>query len=225
MEATEKLTKLQALKQLAEEIKKDYALKSSVPTKVSDLTNDKNFQSNTEVAESISNAVSAAISSVYKPGGSKKFSDLSGLNVVANEGKVYNVTDNFTTDENFVEGSGKKHPAGTNVAVVNASDSDRADYKFDVLAGFVDLTDYAKTEDINSRLDNKVDKEDGKKLSTEDYTTDDKNKLAGIKDEANKTTVATEGSGIIEIDGESKKIVEIASDEEVTAMLSEVFEA
>ena len=44
-------------------------------------------------ATQIENAISGAISSTYKPGGNKAFADLSGLNVEANEGKVYNVTD------------------------------------------------------------------------------------------------------------------------------------
>ena len=39
------------------------------------------------------------------------------------------------------------------------------------------------------KLGNKVDKVDGKGLSTEDYTTNEKNKLAGIAEGANKTTV------------------------------------
>ena len=38
-------------------------------------------------------------------------------------------------------------------------------------------------------VNNKVDKVDGKGLSTEDYTTDEKNKLSGIADGANKTIV------------------------------------
>lgn len=37
--------------------------------------------------------------------------------------------------------------------------------------------------------DTKVDKVDGKQLSTNDYTTEEKNKLAGIEDGANKTVV------------------------------------
>ncbi len=46
---------------------------------------------------------------------------------------------------------------------------------------------YTKTE-VNTRLDGKVDKISGKGLSTEDYTTAEKNKLAGIEEGANKYT-------------------------------------
>ena len=42
---------------------------------------------------------------------------------------------------------------------------------------------------IKAKLAGKVDKEDGKGLSTNDYTTAEKNKLAGIESGANKTTV------------------------------------
>lgn len=42
---------------------------------------------------------------------------------------------------------------------------------------------------IKNTLNNKVDKVSGKQLSTNDYTTAEKNKLAGIATQANKTTV------------------------------------
>ena len=42
---------------------------------------------------------------------------------------------------------------------------------------------------IKTQLGNKVDKVDGKGLSTNDYTTDEKTKLAGIAEGANKTVV------------------------------------
>lgn len=45
------------------------------------------------------------------------------------------------------------------------------------------------TQKIKTWLSNKVDKVEGKGLSTNDYTTTEKNKLAGIEAQANKTTV------------------------------------
>lgn len=45
----------------------------------------------------------------------------------------------------------------------------------------VDLTPYYTRDEVESRLDTKVDKVTGKGLSTNDYTTDDKNKLTGIE--------------------------------------------
>jgi hypothetical protein len=44
-------------------------------------------------------------------------------------------------------------------------------------------------QQIKGKLNNKVDKVTGKGLSTNDYTTAEKNKLAGIASDANKTTV------------------------------------
>ena len=47
----------------------------------------------------------------------------------------------------------------------------------------------ANASDVTSGLAGKVDKETGKGLSTNDYTTAEKNKLAGIEAQANKTVV------------------------------------
>ena len=47
-------------------------------------------------------------------------------------------------------------------------------------------------EMIKVALEKKVDKEDGKSLSTNDYTNEEKTKLAGIEEEANKTIVDSE---------------------------------
>lgn len=44
-------------------------------------------------------------------------------------------------------------------------------------------------DNLEKQLKNKVDKVSGKQLSTNDYTTADKNKLSGIQAQANKTTV------------------------------------
>ena len=64
-------------------------------------------------------------------------------------------------------------------------------------------------------------------MSAADHTqfTADSAKLAGISDEANKTTVTTEGSRAIEIDGISKAVVYIATDAEVAEMLDDVLPA
>ena len=185
-----KLTKLESLKALAQKVNTDYAKKSSVtaleervgqvgtgtPTKVSDLTNDSKYQTEDEVTA----AINAKVASTYKAGGSVAFADLPEL-TEANLGLVVNVTDKFTTTDDFVEGAGTKHPAGANVVVAQAGEA----YKYDVLAGFVDLSGY-------------MEKEEGKVLSSNDYTSEEKAKLAGL---------------------------EIATDAEVTAMLNEVFGA
>lgn len=88
--------------------------------------------------------VDGMISSVYKPAGSVAFASLPTL-ASGVLGNVYNVTDAFTTTTDFVEGSGKSYPAGTNVVVVNTGTTSSPTYKFDVLAGFVDLSGYVPT--------------------------------------------------------------------------------
>ena len=93
----------------------------------------------------------------------------------------------------------------------------------------------AKLEDsVQKTLDavaNKVDKEDGKGLSTNDYTTAEKEKLAGISTGATKVA-ASDTNGNIKIDGvettvytEPDDVVHgaIAADADVTEMLNEVF--
>ena len=59
---------------------------------------------------------------------------------------LFRSTEKFTTTADFVEGADSKHPAGTNVAVVKVGE----DYKYDVLAGFVDLSGYIKTSEIET---------------------------------------------------------------------------
>lgn len=120
------------------------AVNITVPTKVSQITNDSGFQTSAQVTS----AINSKIASVYKPGGSVAFASLPSLSASV-LGKVYNVTDAFTTTSSFMEGSGKKYPAGTNVVVVDAGSRT---YKFDVLAGFVDLSGYATTSAMTSAI-------------------------------------------------------------------------
>lgn len=121
----------------------NFATTSQIPTKVSDLTNDSDFQTETEVSD----AIDAKISSTYKAGGSVAFANLPTLGS-SYEGFVYNITDDFTTTADFVEGAGNDYPAGTNVAVINLGTAQSAIYRFDVLAGFVDLSNYAEKSEI-----------------------------------------------------------------------------
>lgn len=114
----------------------------------SDLTNkptvDQTYSgtsSNAQSGKAVASAISSAISSVYKPAGTVAFASLPTLSSSI-EGNVYNVSDNFTTTADFVEGAGNTYPAGTNVVCINTTDTT---YKWDVLAGFVDLSGYQTT--------------------------------------------------------------------------------
>ena len=158
--------------------------------------------------------ISAAISSVYKPAGSTTFAALPApaANVLGN---VYNVTDAFTTTDQFVEGVGKSYPAGTNVAVVLVGE----DYKYDVLSGMVDLSNYSTTDEIaqtyatktevTTGLSGKVDKVDGSRLMTDAEGT----KLAGIEAGAQVNNITSVASGELAInEAKELSIVAVAQD-------------
>lgn len=129
--------------------------------------------------------VSQAVSTVYKYMGSKDtIAEVIALTDAKN-GHVWDVKTEFTL-------SGKKYPAGTNVACVTATTtSAHTEANWDALGGTVDLTPYEKTADVNTKLASKVDKITGKGLSTNDYTTTEKNKLAGIAAGAQVNTVTS----------------------------------
>lgn len=61
----------------------------------------------------------------------------------------------------------------------------------------VDLSGYATTAAMNSALGNKVDKVSGKVLSTNDYTTAEKNKLAGVAANANNYSLPAATSSVL----------------------------
>lgn len=112
----------------------------TVPTKVSDLTNDSGYQT----ASDVSTAIDNKITSTYKAKGSIAFANLPALSA-SYEGFVYNITDSFTTTSDFVEGAGNTYPAGTNVVIINTTGQT---YKYDVLGSFVDLSSYVQDSDL-----------------------------------------------------------------------------
>lgn len=139
-----------------EEVKAAYeAADSSINGKFNDYYN------KTEADSKIDQKIATAISSTYKPAGSIMFSFLPTLGA-DQEGKVYNIIDAFTTTEDFVEGADNKYPAGTNIVCIDTDDA--GTYKWDVLAGFVDLSGYETTSSVDTKLANKVDKVEGSSL-------------------------------------------------------------
>ena len=248
MDTEEKITKVKHLRQLAEKVETDYALKSEIPTAVSQLTNDSDYQTGTQV----SNAISAAVAGALIPGGSVTFANLPSL-AKANNNHIYNVEDGFTTTADFIEGAGNSYPAGTNVAIINTGTASSPVYKYDTYTGTFDFSGFAD-KDVDAvegnfaafdSEGNPVDS--GHKHS--DYITEHQN-ISGKADKVtnatnghlaaldaggnltdsgkaatdfSKVTVPAEGDGTITIDGASKTIVETATDAEVTEMLNEVF--
>ena len=145
--------------------------------------------------------IDAAISAVYKPAGSIAFASLPTPGA-DNIGNVYNVTDEFTTDARFTEGAGIEYPAGTNVAVVETS-SEPATYMFDVLSGFVDLSDYLTSDQIagtyatQAQLAGKVDVVVGSSLVEDTLIS----KLEGLADIQSVATgeLAISGAGELSV--------------------------
>ena len=113
------------------------------------LATDEELQSlKTELEQKIDSGISA----VYRVKGSTLFNALPTPSA-ENVGDVYNVTDAFVTDDKFNTQS-ESYPAGTNVVVV---DNGGEDYKYDALAGYLDLTDYLQKTDIEDVTNEDID--------------------------------------------------------------------
>lgn len=106
-----------------------------------------NPQSGTAVNE----AITAILGSVYTPGGSIAFADRPTPSA-SYLGYVYDITDAFTTDNTFVEGAGLSFPAGTDIVVINTGTTASPVYMWDVLGGFVDLSNYYTKSQTDSKI-------------------------------------------------------------------------
>lgn len=86
--------------------------------------------------------------------------------------------------------------------------------------GTVDLSNYYTKPETNTLLENKVDKVEGKQLSTEDYTTEEKTKLAGLEnydDTAVKSDIAANAEAI-EAEVERAKAAEKVNADAISAV-------
>lgn len=120
-------------------------LKIGTPTDDDDATTKAYVEgkvSGLQTADQVQAAISSAITGVYTPKGSIAFKSLPTA-AAGNKGWVYNVSDAFTTTAAFVEGAGHSYGAGTNVVCVDAGSGS---YKWDVLAGTIDLTELTADE-------------------------------------------------------------------------------
>ena len=102
-----------------------------------------------------------------------------------------------------------------------AASDNLVDYIAEAIAD-IGIGNYATVAAMNAALAGKVDKVSGKGLSTNDYTTAEKNKLAGVAEGATKVEVSST-AGNIKINGAEVPVVSIATDGEATEMLDEVF--
>lgn len=147
------------------------AIKKSLPTALSQLSNDSKFQTAAEVTAAIDAAIAKA-----KHASFKKVTALP--EVSAAEENVFYLLLNAQT----------KH-----YDIYAKIQGDSGSYTLERLDDVtIDLSAYATTAATQALLDQKVDKETGKKLSTEDYTSAEKTKLAGLK---NYTHPASSGGG------------------------------
>lgn len=152
----------------------------------------------TDLVESgaVKDAIDSAVSRSYHHAGTKTVAQLThDLLVAANEGNVYNITDSGTTTSDFIEGIGRPIKEGANVGVAKVSDGV---YMFDLLSGFVDTSLFVQKSQTSGLIKNdgtvnttiedtvaghttaiagKVDKVDGKGLSTNDFTNTYKDKV------------------------------------------------
>lgn len=105
------------------------------------------------------NELQNSLGSAFVPKGSTAFADLptDGRKI----GDVWNVTDAFTTTDEFVEGAGGKYPAGSNVVLVNVTtgegESATTTPKWDVLSGVTDLSNYVQTGDLQALTNEEID--------------------------------------------------------------------
>jgi len=103
------------------------------------MSNYVSYANATDLMTAIGNKFST-LAGAYVPRGSSAFANLPSTLSSAMVGYVYNVTDDFTTDNRFVEGTGKHYDAGANVVIVDVGSAGSPDLKFDVIGGFVDLS-------------------------------------------------------------------------------------
>ena len=97
-----------------------------------------------------------SLGSAFRAKGSTAFASLPAP-ASATKGDVWNITDQFTTDDQFVDGSGKTLPAGTNVVAVAVTTGDTTVMKWDALTGMIDLSGYMRKTDLTPASDAEID--------------------------------------------------------------------
>ena len=108
----------------------------------------------TDLVESgaVKSAIDSAVSKCYHHAGTKTVAQLThDLLVAANEGNVYEMTDSGTTTSDFIEGMGRPIKEGDNVGIARVSEGV---YKFDLLSGFVDTTNFVQKSQTAGLLQN-----------------------------------------------------------------------
>lgn len=150
-------------------------------------------------AGAVKDAIDSALSSAYKPAGTKTCAELTNaLLVAANKGNVYNMTDAGTTTADFLEGAGKPIRVGDNVGICEPTSGT---FKFDLLSGFVDSSGFQ-----NKIMSSPITVDGVSKATVEDALNAINNLAAGNKTNKQNKTLDT----ALTIDGAQKTTVEAA---------------
>lgn len=152
----------------------DKSVDIKVPTKVSELTNDQQYQTNSQVASAIQQAIAATGHAVFEKAESIPVASAAKPNV------LYLVMNSKTKHYDIYA------LVGETVELLDDTT--------------VDLTAYSTTEQINTLLGGYVKKDGSKVLSTNDYTTAEKQKLACLNNYTHPASAAgAKTSGLYKI--------------------------
>ena len=138
---------------------KGYQTSTQVQQAITTATTDMATQTwvtsqNYATTSNVNTLITQAVSTVYTPKGS--LTDISTLTTLATSGKVgdvYNISSEFTTTNVFIEGIGKKYPAGTNIVLVEVE----GEKKWDVLAGSIDTSNFVLKTDLVAITETEID--------------------------------------------------------------------
>lgn len=165
-----------------------------------------NYYDKTATDSQIDSKIATAISSTYKPAGSSTFESLPEPSATI-EGNVYNITDEFTAGENFVESEvGNTYPAGTNIVCIEESDSV---FKYDVLSSFIDTSNLVTTTQLTEGLAGKVDKVAGSSL-VQDTLITKLNNLANIQSVSSQLNINAENGQLSIVGITSNEVTDLA---------------
>lgn len=259
---TNKLTKLAALKALAQKLSEELSnVKAAIPTNVSQLTNDSGYQTSAQVTQAIQTAISKTghasfqkVDAVPEAESAQENILYLVMNAETSHYDIYAKVENEVVllDDTTVDLTGYVQKDGDKVL----SDNNYTDAEKSKLAGIAEKANnythpshdahesgfYKVTVDAEGHVTSvePVTKEDitglgvpGQDTTYSDViaggasglmTGADKTKLDGIAEGATKVE-ASSTPGNIKLNGSETSVVAIATDEEVTEMLNEVFPA
>lgn len=115
------------------------------PEASTNIDTDKSDNTKYATPAAVHNYVGTKLGAALSYRGSVAFAQLPALSA-ENEGHVYNITDAFVTTSNFLEGEGHSYAAGQNVAIAKTN---TGEYRYDVLSQPIDLSEYAKKDDLH----------------------------------------------------------------------------